>query len=44
MSAAPEIRDALRWVSPDCERDTWVRVLMAVKAALGDAGRDVAEA
>ena len=39
-----DIADALGWISPDCEREHWVRILMAVKAALGDAGRDIAEA
>ena len=39
-----DIADALGWISPDCEREYWVRILMAVKAALGDAGRDIAEA
>jgi putative DNA primase/helicase len=30
--------DALRFLSPDCGRGDWVRIGMAVKAALGDAG------
>lgn len=38
-----DISDALTWISSDCDRDAWVRILMAIKSALGDAGRDVAE-
>jgi len=38
-----DIHDLVRWISPDCERERWVRVLMAIKAALGDEGRELAE-
>jgi putative DNA primase/helicase len=44
MTSAADIAEALRWLSPDCEREQWVRILMAVKAALGDEGRAIAEA
>lgn len=40
---AGEIADALRYVDPACSRSDWVRVLMAVKSALGDDGRALAE-
>ena len=43
MTAA-DIAEALRWISPDCGREEWVRILMAVKAALGDEGRAIADA
>jgi len=43
MTAATDIADALRWISPDCEREHWVRILMGIKSALGDQGRDIAE-
>ncbi|QFY44635.1 toprim domain-containing protein [Candidatus Methylospira mobilis] len=32
---------ALGWLSPDCDRSTWVRIGMSIKAALGDAGFDI---
>jgi len=32
------VADALRWLSPDCDRETWIQIGMAVKAALGDDG------
>lgn len=35
--------EALSFISPDVDRDTWVRVGMAIKAELGDAGADVWE-
>ena len=34
-AAAAEVAELLRWISPDCERDQWVRILMAIKCALG---------
>ncbi|MGZ8218525.1 DUF927 domain-containing protein, partial [Methylomagnum sp.] len=37
------IRAALRHVSPSCERNTWVRILAAIKDALGEDGRAVAD-
>lgn len=39
-SRSPEagISAALRYLSPDCDRHTWVVLGMAVKSALGDAG------
>jgi putative DNA primase/helicase len=36
--------ELLRWISPDCERAQWVRILMAVKAALGENGMNIADA
>jgi putative DNA primase/helicase len=35
---AGTVADALRFLSPDCDRDTWVLLGMAVKAALGGQG------
>lgn len=35
------VADALRYLPPDCDRETWVTLGMAVKSALGDAGFDV---
>lgn len=43
MTAA-DIAVLLRWISPDCEREQWVRIVMAIKAALGENGRATAEA
>lgn len=40
MTELDRIREALAYISPD-DRDTWVRVGMAVKATLGDGGFDV---
>lgn len=40
---ADEIRDLLRWISPDCEREQWFHVLAATKAAGGDAARAIAD-
>lgn len=42
MITRDEVQDALRWVSADCGRDEWWRVLAAVKAALGEHGQDLA--
>jgi len=44
MTASPDIAELLRWISADCPREQWVRILMAIKAALGEDGRDIAEA
>jgi hypothetical protein len=38
------IRTALSYLSPDCNRETWVSIGMAVKDAIGDAGFDLFEA
>lgn len=38
---AAAVADALRHLSPDCDRETWVTLGMAVKAALGEAGFDL---
>lgn len=35
------IRDALSFIPPDVDRETWVRMGMAVKAELGEAGFDI---
>lgn len=35
------VRDALQCIPPDVDRDTWVRLAMAVKAELGDDGFDL---
>lgn len=35
---ATNIRDALDFLPADCDRDTWVRIGMAINAALGDSG------
>ena len=43
MTDSNEIEPALRWMSPDCDRLEWVRILMAIKSALGDGGREIAE-
>jgi phage/plasmid primase-like uncharacterized protein len=43
MSDADRIREALTYISADCDRDTWFRVLAAIKSALGEDGRDIAE-
>ena len=43
LPTAADIRDALGWISPDVPRDEWVRILMSIKATLGDGGRDIAE-
>ena len=32
------LRRVLGFISPDCDRETWARVAMALKAELGDAG------
>ncbi|SMF96983.1 protein of unknown function [Methylomagnum ishizawai] len=37
------IRSALSHVSPSCDRETWVRVLAAIKDALGEDGRAIAD-
>ncbi|SMF95869.1 Primase C terminal 2 (PriCT-2) [Methylomagnum ishizawai] len=37
------VRDALRHVSPSCDRATWFRVLAAIKDALGEDGREIAD-
>lgn len=37
------IIEALAYVSPDCDRDSWVRYLMAIKSAEGEDGRGHAE-
>ncbi len=46
MALAPvmgsDVEEALRHVSPDCPREEWARVLMAVKSGLGDPGEDIA--
>lgn len=36
-----QVRDALSSIPPDVDRDTWVRIAMAVKAGLGDSGFDL---
>ena len=41
--SAPDLESALSFISPDTGRDEWVRALMAIKAALGDEGRALAE-
>lgn len=41
--STPDIADALTWINPDCSREEWVRVLMGIKSATGDDGRDLAE-
>ncbi|MBT9456150.1 MAG: DUF927 domain-containing protein [Burkholderiaceae bacterium] len=38
------VRDALYCISPDIERETWVRLAMAVKAELGSDGFDLWDA
>ncbi len=43
MPTAADVRELLAWISPDAPREDWVRVLMAVKAALGDAGFEIAD-
>lgn len=43
LTSETNIRGALSHCSPDVDRDTWVRLLAAVKDALGEAGRDVAK-
>ena len=43
-AAAAEVAELLRWISPDCERDQWVRILMAIKCALGENGMNIADA
>ncbi len=35
------IRDALRYLPADCDREPWVRMGMAIKSELGDAGFDI---
>jgi hypothetical protein len=40
MSDIERIRGALSFIPPD-GRETWVRMAMAVKAELGDAGFDI---
>jgi hypothetical protein len=42
VTTRDEVQEALGWVSPDCGRDEWWRVLAAIKAALGESGQDVA--
>lgn len=42
MTTRDEVQAALAWLSPDCGRDDWWRALAAVKAALGEAGQDLA--
>jgi putative DNA primase/helicase len=45
ITPTPEnVRTALSHCSPDVDRETWVRLLAAVKDALGDEGRDIAKA
>ncbi|WP_051331453.1 DUF927 domain-containing protein [Methylocaldum szegediense] len=41
---AANVRAALSYLSPDCDRDTWVSIGMAVKDALGDAGFELFDA
>lgn len=41
MDDADKIRSALSVISPDVDRETWVRMAMATKAALGPAGFDL---
>lgn len=36
--------DALRHVDPDCDRDTWIRMAMALKAEFGDSAWDTWDA
>jgi len=36
-----KVQSALHAISPDVDRDTWVRMAMSCKAALGDAGFEV---
>ncbi len=38
------VRDALCFIPPDIDRDTWVRLAMAIKAELGDDGFDLWDA
>lgn len=33
-----DVREALSFLSPDCDRSTWVRYAMAIKAEFGEAG------
>ncbi|MDR7286375.1 hypothetical protein J2X84_005239 [Pseudomonas corrugata] len=42
-SPIEKIKSALASISPDCDRDTWIRVCMAVKSELGEDGRDLCE-
>lgn len=35
------IRSALSYIPPDCDHESWVRMAMATKSALGDAGFDI---
>lgn len=41
MDDADKIRSALSVISPDVDRETWVQMAMATKAALGSAGFDL---
>lgn len=41
MSETDRIREAIARIPADCDRDTWVKLGMAVKSELGDAGFDV---
>ncbi|QTI81475.1 PriCT-2 domain-containing protein (plasmid) [Roseomonas marmotae] len=41
MYDAAEVRNILRYLDPNCDRETWARVAMAVKSELGQAGLDV---
>lgn len=37
------ISEALAYISPDCDRLQWVKILMAIKSELGEAGLEIAE-
>jgi putative DNA primase/helicase len=44
-TVTPElVRDALGWIPPDVDRDTWVRMGMAIKAEMGGDGFDLWDA
>ena len=42
VTTRDEVQEALGWLSPDCGRDAWWRTLAAIKAALGESGKDLA--
>ncbi len=41
FNEAERIRDAIGYLSADCDRDEWVKVGMAIKSELGDQGFDI---